>query len=312
MPGVADEPGVAEILRRAGLARGEPARHVGLARRAGGERLVHHGVHHRHVARLDDAAEALLLAGVERLAARGAHPFDDVRRRLETAIGERRQRRNQLQQRHLRSAERDRGVRFELGRDAEPVRGSDHRGRPELLGEPHRDGVERHRQRLLERDRPVVFAAVVFRLPALDRDRLVLAHRVRREAALDRGEVDERLERRARLPLGGDGAVELAFGVVSPADHGAHRAIRRHGYDGALRDAGLVAVLRKLVEQGLLGRRLQNGVDGRLDDDVLIDAPDQVVEHVHHPVGDVLRRTRAARPSWPAPAVSSRSWPPRR
>src|SRR5580704_12986868 len=44
--GVADEPGVAEILAGAGLAGGEPARQVSAARGAAGERLVHHGVHH--------------------------------------------------------------------------------------------------------------------------------------------------------------------------------------------------------------------------------------------------------------------------
>src|SRR5580704_6962457 len=44
--GVADEPGVAEILAGAGLAGSEPARQVSAARGAAGERLVHHGVHH--------------------------------------------------------------------------------------------------------------------------------------------------------------------------------------------------------------------------------------------------------------------------
>ena len=94
----------------------------------------------------------------------------------------------------------------------------------ELQRQPHRDRVERMRERLRERDRPVIFAAVVLRLPALDRDRLVLAHAVGRQSAFERGEIDERLERRARLALGGDGAVELAFGVVPAADQRAHRA----------------------------------------------------------------------------------------
>src|SRR5262249_61105149 len=55
MAGIADEPGVAEILAGAGLARGRPARKLRFLRGAGDERLAHHRIHHRHVARLDDA-----------------------------------------------------------------------------------------------------------------------------------------------------------------------------------------------------------------------------------------------------------------
>src|SRR3712207_8373313 len=43
---VADEPGVAEILGRAGLAGRLPAGDLGLAGGAGEEGLAHHGVHH--------------------------------------------------------------------------------------------------------------------------------------------------------------------------------------------------------------------------------------------------------------------------
>ena len=75
----------------------------------------------------------------------------------------------------------------------------------------------------------VIFVAVILRLPALDADRLVVAHGVGRQAVLQRGEIDEGLERRARLAARGDGAVELALGVVAPADQRAHRAVRRHG-----------------------------------------------------------------------------------
>ncbi len=96
-------------------------------------------------------------------------------------------------------------------------------------------------ERLGQRHRAEILVGVVLRPPALDRDRLVLAHRVGREPALQRGEIDERLERRAGLALGGDCAVELAFGVVPAADQRQHRAVGRHRHHRALADAELAA-----------------------------------------------------------------------
>src|SRR5258708_22939425 len=55
--GIADEPGVAEILAGAGLAGGLPAWKLRLLRGADQQRLAHHRIHHGHMARLDDAAE---------------------------------------------------------------------------------------------------------------------------------------------------------------------------------------------------------------------------------------------------------------
>ncbi len=164
---------------------------------------------------------------------------------------------DQLEHGDLGGAERERGVGLELRRDAEPVRGAHHGGRAELQRQPHRHGVERQRQRLGQRNRAEILAAVVLRMPALDRDRLVLAHGIRRQPAFDRGEIDERLERRAGLALRRDRAVELAFGIILSADQRAHRAIRRQRHHGALADAGLRAVLGKLIDQRRLGRGLQ-------------------------------------------------------
>ena len=98
----------------------------------------------------------------------------------------------------------------------------------------------------VKRHRPEVFAGVVFRPPALDGDRPVVADRVGGQPALERREIDERLERGAGLALGGDGAVERALGVVAAADHGAHGAVRRHRDEGALADAELLALLRRV------------------------------------------------------------------
>ena len=137
---------------------------------------------------------------------------------------------------------------------------------------------------------PDIFVLVILRLPALDRDRRILAHRVGREPVFERGQIDERLERRAGLAFGRDGAVELALGVALPADQRAHGAVRRHGDERALADAELFALLRQGVVERTLGRALQRRIDRGLDHDVLVEAADQVVDRVHHPIGDVIDR----------------------
>ena len=135
----------------------------------------------------------------------------------------------------------------------------------------------------------------VFRPPALHRDRLVLAHRVGGEPVFERGEIDERLERRAGLAPRRDGAVELALGIIAAADQRAHDAVRRHRHQRAFADVELVALLRQDVVERLLGRGLQRRIDRGLDHDVLLDMADQVVDRVHHPVGDVIDRAAAGR-----------------
>jgi hypothetical protein len=133
-----------------------------------------------------------------------------------------------------------------------------------------------------------IFPAVVLGLPALDVERRVLPDRLRRQPGFDGGQIDERLERRARLPLGGDRAVILALGVISATDHGAHRAIRAHRHQRALADAEFHALGGEFVDHGGLGYRLQLRIDRGFNHDALLDLADQVVEHFADPVGDIV------------------------
>ena len=103
---IADEPGVAEILRRAGFAGRDPRRELRLLGGADAQGLAHHRVHLGNMARLDDAAEWAAAAQIKRLAGRGAHALDHVRVEREAAIGERRKGRNKLDHRDFRGAER--------------------------------------------------------------------------------------------------------------------------------------------------------------------------------------------------------------
>ena len=195
------------------------------------------GTHSNQLVDTLNGVEARLL----RLAYR-PDALDHMRHHCEPAIGKRRIGADQFERRDFRGAERDRRVGFEFRRDAEAVGGADHCRRRKFHGQAHRHRVQRHGQRLGERDRAENIRARSFRLPALELDRLVLAHAVGGQSVLERGQIDEGLERGAGLPLGGDRAVELALAVIASADHGAHRAVRRHRHQRALADAALVAL----------------------------------------------------------------------
>ena len=141
----------------------------------------------------------------------------------------------------------------------------------------------------------MVVAAVVFRLPALHRDRLVLPHGIRRQPALQRGKIHERFECGARLALGGNGAVVLAFGIVLSTYQGTNRAVGGHDHDCALRELELLALGREFLHKRFLRSILQTGIDRGLDHEVVLHASDQIVEHVHDPVRDVVDRARPIR-----------------
>ena len=147
--GVADEPGVTEILARASLAGGRPARPIAPSEAVPiVKSLAHHRVHHGDVARPRDTVPNLFGgAHVQGLAGAGAHALDHVRRDGVAAVGERRIGGDELDQRHLGGAERQRGIGLELRRNAQPIGGLGGRDRPELLAQPHRHGVERHGRR---------------------------------------------------------------------------------------------------------------------------------------------------------------------
>ena len=136
-------------------------------------------------------------------------------------------------------------------------------------------------------DRAEIVLGVVLRCPVADADRLIDADGVRPQAVLERGEVDEGLERRAGLAARVDGAVERALGIVAAADQRPDRTVRVHRDEGALADAIGAAFLVERVGEGPSGVGLEIDVDRGLDDDVDIDRADEVGQHVHHPVGDV-------------------------
>ena len=132
-----------------------------------------------------------------------------------------------LEQRSFARAERDRQVRRELAREAEPLRVGHHDRRPDLFHHLDRRDVARILQRAPQRHRSLELVVVILRLVDLSgarrvADRLVHDQRRRGQAAVDRRRIDDRLERRSELAVGLHGAIELAPAEVPAADHRAN------------------------------------------------------------------------------------------
>jgi hypothetical protein len=89
--------------------------------------------------------------------------------------------------------------------------------------------------------------------------------------ALNGGQIHKRLERRAGLTLRGHRAIELALGIVAAADQRAHRALRRHRHQRALRDIELDALGREFVDDRGFRDILQLRIDRGFDHDILVD-----------------------------------------
>src|SRR5271166_2964401 len=117
-------------------------------------------------------------------------------------------------------------------------------------------------------DEPPVVIAKIGRAPAFDFDWAVINHRVRRKAALYRGEIDEWLECGARLPHGPDGAVELAFGVIAAAYHRPYGAIGCEQQKGGLTCARGAALGAHHGLNRIARRELKSRVDGGFDDQI--------------------------------------------
>ena len=61
-----------------------------------------------------------------------------------------------------------------------------------------------------------------------------------------------------------------------------------------MRDVVARALLVEFVGEGLLGRGLEFRVEGRGDDDVLVDRADGLVEQIHHVIGRIIDAAGAA------------------
>ena len=140
----------------------------------------------------------------------------------------------------LAGAERVGQIRRQFVIDAEPLGVFGDQRHADVLREPHRHHVARLFEAEAQGRRAIKLAAVVFRppdaaaLPHVDFDGRIHDDARRRVAVVERRRIDERLERRARLPQRLRRAVELALVEGEAADHGEHAAgARIHHHHGA-------------------------------------------------------------------------------
>ena len=130
------------------------------------------------------------------------------------------------QQSGLAGAERKRQIRRQVVIDAEALGIVGDQRHADILRQPHRHHVTRALDAEAQRRRAVELALVIFRPPGflagalVDLQRRVQHDRGRRVAVIERGGIDDRLERRAGLPQRLRRAVELALVVGKAADHG--------------------------------------------------------------------------------------------
>src|SRR5439155_5120049 len=148
--------------------------------------------------------------------------------------------------------------------------------------EPDRRHVERARQGARRGDPAVIPMLVVARSPQAEGRREGVGHVIEerrggerrpssRERRVERGDVDERLEGRAGLPVRFHRPVEGALAIVPPADHGADRPVLRLDREkGGLRRVPVGAAdLRARVRiagslaHATLGRFLEPGIERR-------------------------------------------------
>ena len=156
---------------------------------------------------------------------------------------------------------RERCVRLERRGDAEPLCGRDHRRQADFLSEADGHRIDRARERGLQSDRTCVAAVEIVGRPILDRDRLVVADGVAGEAFFQRGQIDERLERRARRTMRVGDAVERAFGIIAAAHDRAHGAIGPHRDKCGLLGLSARAALLHHAIDGRAGRLLHRDIE---------------------------------------------------
>src|SRR5262245_31081179 len=180
-------------------------------------------------------------------------------------------------------------------RDADLLEIGDHLLTANLKRELHCNGVDRLRQRHAERHASPVPARIILRRPTPAGNRTIAHRGLRREAVLERGEIDIAFERRAWLAIGMARAVELALPVVLTADHGAHSAVRLHRDESALVEVPGLAGLLDSVLDGVLGGLLQAEIDRSAgNEDVIRLSVHDALHFLERPIEEIVRRVRLA------------------
>ena len=162
----------------------------------------------------------------------------------------------------------------------------------DFAGQLNRGRIRRMRQRLGQRDGAFVIAFVIVGRPFPHRHRPVFDHIGRLMAAFECGEINEGLERGTRLAHRIGGSVERAVVIGAAADHGAQRAVRRHGDKRAFFRRQRGAVLGKARRHGLFGLVLQIEVECGFDDQPFVVFAGEGRNLRHRVVNEIARTRR--------------------
>ena len=263
-----DEPRVAAVLRRAGLAgdaRSLKQRRELLRRAAfddAGQRVEHHvaGVRGERPLGGGDADERDRRAGLP-----GPRRGDERRRTALAERGDRRVAGGEVERRHLPRAERQRRLRGQMSFKARAVRPLDDRRRADREADAGHRHVEALLERLAHRHRAAELMVVVRGTPLAGGgrhgERRVADDRRGREGAdAEGGERDERLEGRSGLAPRVERAVEAAAHAAPPADQRQDLAGARPHDDHRPFERDARRLLRLELGQSVVERAARRGL----------------------------------------------------
>ena len=289
---VTDEPRVAVVLGRAGLARQRTA-DVGTGARAVLHDLLEREVHDPRLVP-GQGPVSVGLAVIERGPAGVLDLREDLGVGLHALVGEAQIRVGHLHHRHVLGTEGQRRHRVQAGPDAQGLRGGDHLVGPDGGDELRVHGVDRVGGGVEQVQAPERLVLEVRHLPVAPAIGVrqhdlggTEERRLGRVALVQRLGKHERLERRAclsaRAPaLGSNSQVDLGLVPVAAADHGHDVAVGVHGDEGTVR---ISVPVERLVD-GVIRLLLQVLVERRLhpqaapEDGVLAVGLHQLTAHV--------------------------------
>jgi hypothetical protein len=141
-----------------------------------------------------------------------------------------------LQQSNLGGAERQARHLRQRRLHAHALCGVDDGGNPDFVAQLRGNGIDGMYKRVAQRHAAAKAPAIVLRLPLSDLGWLVDHNGLGRVTALQRRQVNEKLEQGPRLPPGLRGAIELTGFVIAATNHGQHGAVFCKGDESRLRD----------------------------------------------------------------------------
>ena len=192
-----------------------------------------------------------------------------------------------VDQPHVRGAEHHRRLGVDRRGDAEAPRHIGDGAEADFLAKLRRDRVDRVGERSADRDLARIAARIVARAPAVDRHRLVDDDIVDLVPGLQRSEINEQLERRARLTNRLRRAVVDRGDIILAADHCADTAVAIEADQRTLR------IARRVLPDRLVGGALHAKVERRPYLQRRLGFVDQRLELGQRPIGEIAHAVLA-------------------